>query len=382
MSYIIIERSLLRSGRQFGLTIDAIYLYATLRDRASLSARNGYIDADGQVYVYCSRAGAAELVGCSERKAGNLLAMLRDAGLIAVDDERRIRLRQWTEPSIIHPVEELRNGGFWPVTKDNYRSLPEDYITVDTEVMRSGMSTRAKVLYALLHDASDGQALYGCDSCAIPMRLAMELLACGHDTLARVYRELERIGLITRGPRRGFGGSRGVSVADSGPIFASQSSDNRHTVVRYATSQSSDNCTQSNRTYPSVQNHPLSANLLRGCAEAPQKEMMCVELSNDLVALGCTSADAQVVAEAVCAQYDDDMSSNAKAYRIGQQTVARDSLAAAYKAIDRYTLATIGLKLVAQWERIKDHRRYIRAALYHADKHTAEAYFTKLAISG
>ena len=39
--YIRVERSLLRYGSEFSLSLDAMLLYAMLRDRCTLSERNG-----------------------------------------------------------------------------------------------------------------------------------------------------------------------------------------------------------------------------------------------------------------------------------------------------------------------------------------------------
>ena len=80
--YIRIERSLLLHGNEFGLTLDGEILYAMMRDRCTLSAKNGLYDDDGCIYIYCSRKSAAKMVGCSVRKAVTLCHALAAAGLI------------------------------------------------------------------------------------------------------------------------------------------------------------------------------------------------------------------------------------------------------------------------------------------------------------
>ena len=160
------------------------------------------------------------MVGCSVRKAVTLCHALVAAGLIrevTTGGSHRIYVRQWSEPSVLHTAESLREGGFFDVTIDRVYVMPEDYITIDVAMLASNISNRAKVLYALLSDASSKQRLYGRDVCSIPRETAMSLLQCGRDTLCKTYAELEEAGLISRSGRQGYGGQRAVSItADSG----------------------------------------------------------------------------------------------------------------------------------------------------------------------
>ena len=231
--YIRVERSLLRYGSEFSLSLDAMLLYAMLRDRCTLSERNGLYDDDGCIYIYCSRKSAAKMVGCSVRKAVTLFAQLVDAGLIrevATGGSKRIYVKQWTEPSVLHTAESLRNGGFWDVTLERVHVMPEDYITVDAAVADSDLSTRAKLLYAMLSDESSEQELYGRDVCSIPREEAMELLNCTHNTLDAAYAELTAAGYISRSARQGYGKQRAVSVASVQlPNFCASVAPNLHT---------------------------------------------------------------------------------------------------------------------------------------------------------
>lgn len=268
--YIRIERSLLLHGNEFGLTLDGEILYAMMRDRCTLSAKNGLYDDDGCIYIYCSRKSAAKMVGCSVRKAVTLCHALATAGLIrevTTGGSHRIYVRQWSEPSVLHTAESLRDGGFFNVTIDRVHVMPEDYITIDVAMLASNISNRAKVLYALLSDASSKQRLYGRDVCSLPRETAMPLLQCGRDTLRKAYAELEEAGLISRSGRQGYGGQRAVSItADSGPICPSsttvgdnlqvQWADNCTTVGDNLPVQWADNCTQTNLRDPSLISHP------------------------------------------------------------------------------------------------------------------------------
>lgn len=253
--YIRIERSLLLHGNEFGLTLDGEILYAMMRDRCTLSAKNGLYDDDGCIYIYCSRKSAAKMVGCSVRKAVTLCHALVAAGLIrevTTGGSHRIYVRQWSEPSVLHTAESLRDGGFFDVTIDRVHVMPEDYITIDVAMLASNISNRAKVLYALLSDASSKQRLYGRDVCSLPRETAMSLLQCGRDTLRKTYAELEEAGLISRSGRQGYGGQRAVSItADSGPICPSSATVGDNLQVQWA-----DNCTQTNLRDPSLISYP------------------------------------------------------------------------------------------------------------------------------
>ena len=253
--YIRVERSLLRHGSEFSLSLDAMLLYAMLRDRCTLSAKNGLHDANGRIYIYCSRESAAEMVGCSVRKAVTLCHALAAAGLIrevTTGGSHQIYVKQWCEPSVLHSAESLRDGGFFDVTIDRVHVMPEDYITIDIAMLASNISNRAKVLYALLSDASSKQRLYGRDVCSLPRETAMPLLQCGRDTLRKTYAELEEAGLISRSGRQGYGGQRAVSItADSGPICPSSTTVGDNLQVQWA-----DNCTQTNLRDPSLISYP------------------------------------------------------------------------------------------------------------------------------
>ncbi len=66
-----------------GLSSDAKTVYGILLDRVSLSARNGWSDEEGRVYVYMTVSSIEEAMGCAHQKACGLLAELDDFGLIA-----------------------------------------------------------------------------------------------------------------------------------------------------------------------------------------------------------------------------------------------------------------------------------------------------------
>lgn len=65
-----------------GLSSDAKTVYGILLDRVSLSAKNGWFDDEGRVYVYMTVSSIEEAMGCAHQKACGLLAELDEFGLI------------------------------------------------------------------------------------------------------------------------------------------------------------------------------------------------------------------------------------------------------------------------------------------------------------
>ncbi|MCD8150048.1 MAG: replication initiator protein A [Clostridiales bacterium] len=72
------------SDPQFsGLSTDAKVLYGLMLDRMQLSARNGWADEDGRVYIYYTVESIMKDLGCGDKKVTRLLTELeRDYGLI------------------------------------------------------------------------------------------------------------------------------------------------------------------------------------------------------------------------------------------------------------------------------------------------------------
>ena len=60
------------------LSTDAKLLYGILMDRMQLSAKNGWIDEDGKVFIYYRRQKIMDALTCGNKKAGQLLAELDD----------------------------------------------------------------------------------------------------------------------------------------------------------------------------------------------------------------------------------------------------------------------------------------------------------------
>ena len=78
-----VPKVLFTSERFWNISADAKMLYGILLDRMSLSARNGWIDESGRVYIIFTIDEAKSALNCAEQKAIKLLSELeKKAGLI------------------------------------------------------------------------------------------------------------------------------------------------------------------------------------------------------------------------------------------------------------------------------------------------------------
>lgn len=96
-----------------GLDAEAKVLYAAFLDRMSLSVQNDWRDEAGRVYIYYTVADAAQLLGCSEKKAGSLTAQLERFGLISrkrqgLGRPNRIYVRPLDAPDAAEPQRQTR----------------------------------------------------------------------------------------------------------------------------------------------------------------------------------------------------------------------------------------------------------------------------------
>ena len=75
-SFYRIPRLLIMGERFSGLSMDAKLLYGLMLDRMNLSARNGWYDDAGRVYIYYTLEEIQESISCGHGKAVRLLAEL------------------------------------------------------------------------------------------------------------------------------------------------------------------------------------------------------------------------------------------------------------------------------------------------------------------
>lgn len=82
IGYLRVPHVLLTAPRYRQLTSDAKLLYCLLQERQRMSARNGWIDEAGRIFLYFSVEEVAEHIGCGRQKALALFRQLMAAGLI------------------------------------------------------------------------------------------------------------------------------------------------------------------------------------------------------------------------------------------------------------------------------------------------------------
>ena len=81
-SYFRVPKILFRDIRFKDLSTDAKTLYGILLDRMSLSARNGWLDKAGRVFIIYTVQEVQDSLGCADKKATKLLRELEEYGLI------------------------------------------------------------------------------------------------------------------------------------------------------------------------------------------------------------------------------------------------------------------------------------------------------------
>ncbi len=77
-SYFRIPKALFQDHRFRQLSTDARTLYGILLDRMSLSAKNGWLDEQGRVYIIYTVREVQESLCCAEHKAVKLFRELED----------------------------------------------------------------------------------------------------------------------------------------------------------------------------------------------------------------------------------------------------------------------------------------------------------------
>lgn len=82
-SFFRIPKVLFTNERFWNVSTDAKLLYGILLDRMNLSAKNGWCDEDGRVYIIFTVEEIMESLGCANKKSGKLLDELeKKCGLI------------------------------------------------------------------------------------------------------------------------------------------------------------------------------------------------------------------------------------------------------------------------------------------------------------
>ena len=102
-SFYRIPKLLFQDSRFQPLSTDAKTLYGILLDRMSLSARNGWLDKAGRVFIIYTVQEVQDSLGCADKKSTKLLRELEEYGLI----ERKRRGQG--KPSLVY-VKNFRQN--------------------------------------------------------------------------------------------------------------------------------------------------------------------------------------------------------------------------------------------------------------------------------
>ena len=129
-SFYRIPKALFQESRFQNLSTDAKTLYGILLDRMSLSAKNGWLDEQGLVFIIFTIEDVKRALCCADNKATKLLRELEEFGLI----ERK--RRGLGKPSLVYvknfsaesskPIFQNRDfhdsGGFKTTSQDPAKS--------------------------------------------------------------------------------------------------------------------------------------------------------------------------------------------------------------------------------------------------------------------
>lgn len=98
-SFYRIPKTLFTDSRFREVSVEAKVLYGLLLDRMALSAKNGWLDAEGRVYIIFTIADVMKTLGCAEQKANKLLNELDVKKGIGLIEKKR---RGLGKPNVIY----------------------------------------------------------------------------------------------------------------------------------------------------------------------------------------------------------------------------------------------------------------------------------------
>ena len=179
-SYFRIPKALFQDHRFRQLSTDARTLYGILLDRMSLSAKNGWLDEQGRVYIIYTVREVQESLCCAEHKAVKLFRELEDIDLI----ERK--RRGLGRPSLIY-VKDFSSG----LPKAQVQNCPnsnsgaaESAILVQPKPQANKTDKSGNILepsmgvgnfFGMLPDTMRDSRLYGVELDSITGRIAQKL---------------------------------------------------------------------------------------------------------------------------------------------------------------------------------------------------------------
>lgn len=133
-----VPKVLFTNERFWNISADAKMLYGILLDRMSLSAKNGWIDKNGRVYIIFTIDEAKMALNCAEQKAIKLLSELeKKLHTVLADlneqaaDRLNLIIRQMAESEGVTEAMKAENQMLWVQSMNSIRSRAEEIIKAE-----------------------------------------------------------------------------------------------------------------------------------------------------------------------------------------------------------------------------------------------------------
>ena len=132
-----IPKALFTDERFAALSVDAKLLYGILLDRMSLSAKNGWLDEDGRVYIIFTLEEIQSSLGCAVQKAAKLLSELD--GKCGLIERRRQGLGK---PNVIY-VKNFADSSESKIK--NYENQSSGTMKIEVQELRKSKTNNTEI---------------------------------------------------------------------------------------------------------------------------------------------------------------------------------------------------------------------------------------------
>lgn len=106
-----VPKMLITDDRFAGITMDSKFLYSLLLDRSSLSAKNGWLDEEGKVYIYYTLEQIMADMHCANQKATKLLKELETKAGLGKESIRNLLARKQNHVGGSKPRKRIEHEG-------------------------------------------------------------------------------------------------------------------------------------------------------------------------------------------------------------------------------------------------------------------------------
>lgn len=440
--YLIVPKAMLGFGKSIGISCEEAVLYALLKDRAKLSVKNKWFDADGRVFLTYTREEAARKLGCSLRKTVDVFASLVQHGLLYEEerkDPKRIKIgkrlypKMWMDITPTFRLQDIKDGNFPFMTKSNFDADTGSYYIIPMVLLEDetfcGLSLRATLLYVIALEHLHMSLMYeqvdenGLVWTTLDSKELLYELDCSLRTLTTAYKELETIGLLER-KKTGYAGEYRIYLRDYLPAAANLDAvptpsappqDMNADFARHARKEctsytqnlhdgpadSAPQYTQNlhaNHPFPSQPfSQPFLASIPAGsrhAEEAARKEEILSEVKQWidydrlLKAIQVSQPEGlrderRTVADIAVEAMTRDLCHAGTHIRIGNDTYRVEALRREYEQTDCFTFYAMVDKIVQRLDSIKDLNLYVHSAIATAhQKHASAAVFYRRELEG